>query len=296
MEYRLKVFLAVAHRLSFTKAAGELHISQPAVSKHIAELEAHYGVQLFERIGGHIRLTGAGELFLAHAEAIQQAAHELELAMSLLSGGVSGALSIGASSTIAQYILPRVLAEFTKNYPQVRLTVRSGNSQAIEAALEGRQIDLGLVEGSAQRVGLRYQSWRKDELVLVTSTRNTPSADEITAQQLCTLPLVLREEGSGTLEVIEKTLAAHHIKIHQLNLLLQLGSTEAIKSFLLASPTTYAIVSVAAVARELLDNRLQIVETTGLKFYRNLSLVSLHGAQNSVADRFVDFLSHNPTL
>lgn len=296
MDYRLQVFLAVAHHLSFTKAAEELHISQPAVSRHITQVEAHHGVQLFERIGGRIKLTAAGTLFLAHAEQIAQAQRALELALSHHTGSVSGTLSVGASSTIAQYILPRFLAEFINHYPHARLSLRSGNSAAIEAALEAHQIDLGLVEGSAQHAGLRYTPWRKDELVLVTSTRNTPPQADVSPEMLCRLPLVLREEGSGTLQVIEKALAKHQIKFDQLNLLLQLGSTEAIKSFLLAAPTTYAIVSVAAVARELLDNRLQIVETTGLALDRSLSLVSLHGEQNSLADRFAEFLSHNPTL
>ena len=296
MDYRLKVFLAVAHRLSFTKAAGELHISQPAVSKHIAELETHYGVQLFERVGGRIRLTGEGELFVSHAEAICESYRELAMAMNRRAGRVEGRLAIGASSTIAQYVLPRLLAAFVKRYPDVRLDVCTGNSEAIEEALEAHRIELGLVEGRRQRAGLRYTPWRKDELVLVTSTLNTPPSEEVTPSQLCALPLVVRERGSGTLEVIEEALAAHGLKLDELNILLQLGSTESIKLFLTSSPSAYAIVSVAAVARELMDNRLRIVETPELDFGRKLSLVSLHGAQNSLAERLADFLQHNRTL
>lgn len=289
MDFRLMVFVAVARYLNFTRAADELHISQPAISRHIRELEAAYKTQLFERSGSRVRLTPAGEVFLKHSEAIIESYRALRVEMNLLTGNFAGELRVGASTTIAQYLLPPIIARFISNFPDVKLTVTSGNSEQIEQALDQHRIDIGLIEGRRRKASLRYTPFEKDELVLVTNAQNR-AADEVTLEELRLLPLVLRESGSGTLEVIEEALSEHGLKLTQMNVLLQLGSTESIKLFMANSPAVYAIVSIAAVAKELAGNALRVVDIDGLELTREFAVAVTQGSHNDIRERFIQFL------
>lgn len=290
MDFRLKVFVWVAQLGSFTKAAHQLHISQPAVSKHIQELESEYKVRLFDRSAQRIVLTPAGEVFLKCAESITKSYRALQLEMNLLTGNFSGVLRLGASTTIAQYVLPEIIAKFISAYPDVRFEMVTGNSDQIERALIDRKIDLGMVEGESHKKGLRYWRFMRDELVLVGSaTENMP--DEITVNDLSRLPLVLREAGSGTLEVFEMAIARSGLKPSDLNVLIHLGSTQSIKSFLENCPSAYAVVSVVALCAELSAGRLRVVDVVGLDLSREFSFVAEYGAHNDLVDRFVEFCS-----
>ncbi|MEG2666761.1 MAG: LysR substrate-binding domain-containing protein, partial [Bacteroidales bacterium] len=231
MDFRLSVFVSVAHHLNFTKASKELYISQPAISKNIKELEKEYGVQLFERMGGKIALTIAGTAFLAYAKSILEGYRALRLEMNLLTGNIGGTLHVGASTTIAQYLLPEILARFIFHFPNIRFLMLTGNSEQVEQALVEHRIDVGLVEGNSRHAGFSYSHFAKDELVMVTNAHNKIKG-KISLKELSVLPLVLRESGSGTLEVIENRLAEQGWKLSEMNVLLQLGSTEGIKSFL----------------------------------------------------------------
>ncbi|MEG1621853.1 MAG: LysR substrate-binding domain-containing protein [Alistipes sp.] len=288
MEFRLIAFVSVARNLSFTKAAHELHISQPAVSKHIQELEASLGVQLFERIGNRILLTAAGDVCLKYAESITESYRKLQLEMNLMSGTFNGVLRIGASTTIAQYVLPQVIAKFITRFPDVKLSMLTGNSEQIEQAIDEHKIDVGLVEGNSRRQGLKYLLFARDELVMVTSTANK-TKDEVSIEEFTTLPLVLRETGSGTLEVIENVLAEHKLNLKQMHLLLQMGATEGIKQFLTAATSAYAIISIAALSKELLNNTLKVVDIHGLEFCREFSFVVAQGVHNELVVRFMEF-------
>jgi len=196
---------------------------------------------------------------------------------------------VGASTTIAQYVAPPLVAKFIRLFPEVRLTLTSGNSGQIEQALEEHRIDIGLIEGSHRKPSLKYTPFLDDELVLVTSTRNR-IGEEVSIDELSLLPLVLREAGSGTLEVIEQALALHGKKISQMNVLLHLGSTESIKLFLENSPSVFAIVSIVAVTKELMGNTLKVIEVTGLDLRREFAFVSAQGVHSDIQERFMRFL------
>ncbi len=155
-DFRLKVFLSVAKNLSFTKASQELFISQPAITKHIQELENFYQVRLFERQGSKILLTEAGRLLLKHSEKIMDDYKQLEYEMHLLHNEYIGELRLGASTTIAQYVLPPLLANFISQFPQINLSLLNGNSRGVETALQEHRIDLGLVEGIFRLPNLKY--------------------------------------------------------------------------------------------------------------------------------------------
>lgn len=290
MDFRLKVFYSVATNLSFTKASKELFISQPAISKHIHELEIQYKTPLFDRTGSHITLTRAGELLLSHTNTLLAAYRRLDFEMNLLTDHISGDLRLGASTTIAQYVLPPILSSVISRFPDIRVSLLNGNSHDIEKALRERKITLGLIEGNARQATLHYTPFMKDELVVITSTGSKLARyDELTLEELCTLPLVLRENGSGTLEVLESALAGHQIRLSQLNVLMQLGSTESIKLFL-ENSDALAIVSVRAVTRELMSGALKVIDITGFSAERMFSFVQLQGQSGGLEESFIRYM------
>ncbi|MFI3267988.1 MAG: LysR substrate-binding domain-containing protein [Rikenellaceae bacterium] len=287
-DFRLLVFIAVAKNLSFTKAANELRVSQPAVSKHISELEALYGVQLFERVKNGVSLTKQGAIFLVLAQEICQKYKDLEFEMNILSNNYSGNLIIGASTTIAQYILPKIIAKFMKRFPEIKLSLISGNTSQIEQYILDNKVDIGFVEGASHKKEFHYSALGRDELVLVTTTKNR--SEEIGLDQLKTLPLVLRENGSGTLEVIINVLKEKGVNFSTLNVLIQLGSSEAIKRYIIES-NSFAILSVNAVFDELKSGKLQIIDIDCVMFEREFSYIVKAGSQNRLADEFSAFVS-----
>ena len=288
-DFRLKVFITAARTLSFTRAAEQLCISQPAVSKHVAELEARYGLQLFTRRGSRLELTDAGRTLLDAAERLADDYRRLEYEMSLCTGQTEGELRLGASTTIAQYLLPPILARFAARFPQVRVSLLSGNSGQVEQALGDHAIDLGLVESVSRRQGLHYTPFRADELVLVARPGGPYARTEsVTPEALCRIPLVLRESGSGTLEVISAALAERGIRLSQLNVVLRLGSTEGIKRFVRHSDAM-AIVSAFSVVDELRSGALRIVDLDGLPLLRDFVFVHAEAHPARLVRQFLDF-------
>ncbi len=291
-DFRLRVFITAAKTLNFTKCAEQLFISQPAVSKHIGELESRYKVQLFERSGSRLALTEAGRVMLEHAERIADGYRRLQYEMDLFTDRLGGELKVGASTTIAQYVLPQVLARFTARFPEVKVSLASGNSEQVEAALARHDTDLGLVESSARHPGFHYEPFIPDELVLIASTKGWYGrCDQVTLAELQTVPLVLRESGSGTLEVISKYLAAADVRLASLRVVMQLGSTESIKSFVRNSDAM-AIVSVASIVDELRSGELRIIDIEGCTIRREFSFCWPEGRSDALAARFVEFARH----
>lgn len=288
-DFRLKVFITAARTLSFTRTAEQLYISQPAVSKHIGELESRYKVQLFARRGSRLELTDAGRTMLEASERLADDFRRLEYEMSLCTNEAEGELRLGASTTIAQYLLPPILARFTTRFPGVRVSMLSGNSDQVEHALGEHAIDLGLVESVSRRQGLHYTLFRPDELVLVARPGGKYARTEtLTPDELCDIPLVLRENGSGTLEVIAEALAAKGIRLSQLHVVMRLGSTEGIKAFVRNSDAM-AIVSVISVVDELRNGTLRIVDIDQLTLVRDFAFVHAAAEPAQLARQFIDF-------
>lgn len=288
-DFRLKVFLSVAHHLSFTRASKELYISQPAISKHIQELESDFKVRLFERQGNRISLTSAGKQLVQHAEDIMLKYKELEYAMHQLHGDLVGELRLGASTTISQYILPPLLARFAELHPKVKLSLISGNTREIEEALENHSIDMGFIEGISRRNHLRYTPFLEDELSVIASAKaEIPLL--IPADELVHYPLILREQGSGTLDVIQQELALHQIHIKDLQVPLYLGSTESIKLYI-ENSNALGIVSTRSVSSDIQRGLLKVVQIKGIQFRRELCFVALQGELSSLPAVFVDFVN-----
>ncbi|MCK9301795.1 MAG: LysR substrate-binding domain-containing protein [Bacteroidales bacterium] len=289
-DFRLKVFVSAAHNLNFTKTSQELFISQPAVSKNIVELENSFGLPLFNRSGSHLSLTAAGERLLQYAEKILDEYNTMNYEMSLLTDNLRGTLSIGASSTIAQYFIPPVLAKFIQYFPEVKISLLSGNSTQVEEAMFQHKIDLGIVENAGRCKGLHYEDVVNDELVLVANSRGKyADVDEVTMDELCKTPIVLREHGSGTLEVIEAAFAAVNYKLNMFNVIMQLGSTEAIKSFI-QNVDALAIISIIAANKELKDGTLKIIDIKDVEMKRWFAFVTRYGEQSKLNKRFCEFI------
>lgn len=292
MDFRLQVFQAVAKRLNFTKAAEELFITQPAVTKHIHELEHQFKVKLFDRNGSRIKLTKAGETLLQHTELLFGVYRNLEFEMSNLIHQHNGKLKIGASTTVAQYVLPPVLAEFHKKFPDIKIDLIANNTEVIETVLKNKQIDLGIIEGLSKKASIKYTEFIKDEIVLVASTQNTfAKKKHIPTKDLLSIPLLMREPGSGTLEVIAHSLKAFNIKLRDLKIEMQLAGTESIKAYL-AHSNCMAFLSRHSIINEIQRNELQIIPVKDLKIERFFYFIQLLGRNNNLPELFMKFVRH----
>lgn len=291
MDFRLKVFYTVALRLNFTKAATELYISQPAVSKHIQELEETYKTKLFERNGSKIALTPAGEILLKHTKNIFEIYREIDFDMSLFINERHGLLRLGASTTISQYIISPVLARFHQKQKDIKVNLLNGNTEQIENALINKEIEIGIVEGQSKNQSIKYIPFLKDELVLVCNTNNPfAKQNEILLEDLKAMKFITRERGSGTLEVIEYALKQIDVKITDLQIEMQLGSTESIKSYLLNSDC-FAFMSIHAVDKELKNNELIVLDVQNLSVERYFYIITLLGKSDSLSELFIQSIS-----
>jgi LysR family transcriptional regulator, transcriptional activator of the cysJI operon len=291
MDFRLKVFYTVALRLNFTKAATELYISQPAVSKHIQELEETYKTKLFERNGSKIILTPAGEILLKHTKNIFEIYREIDFDMSSFIKDRQGLLRLGSSTTISQYIISPVLARFHQKQQDIKVNLLNGNTEQIENALINKEIEIGIVEGQSKNQSIKYISFLKDELVLVCNSKNPlVQQNEISLNDLKSMKFITRERGSGTLEVIEYALKQVGVKLTDLQIEMQLGSTESIKSYLLNSDC-FAFMSIHAVGKELKNNELIVLDVKELSIERYFYIITLLGKSDSLSELFIQNIS-----
>ena len=289
-DFRLRVFEAAARHLSFTKAAEELCVTQPAVTKHVHELERTHEQRLFERRGNRLALTAAGQVMAAHAE--QSLALEQRLSEQLLTlrHEAGGHLRLGASSTLTQYVLPGLLPGFQARYPHVALTLLNGNSEQIAEALLRGQVDLGFVEGRTRSLDLHYELLVEDELVVVRGAVPGRPAAALSLPEVLAHPLVLRERGSGTRQVLEYALRQQQVRLSELRVAFSFDNTEAIKAYLGAAPACLGIVSRRALALELQTGRLEIVPVPALRLARQFETVWVQGQPPSAsAARFLAY-------
>lgn len=292
MDYRDKVFLIVAENLSFSKAAAELFISQPAVTNHIKKLENKLESTLFERKGNKIYLTKAGTLTYNHLKSIRLLYRELEFNLTQLNDSLKGRLKIGASSTIAQYVIPKVIASFYKRYPKIEVYLINGNSSEIEKKLLENEIDIALVENESSQSNIKYINFLDDEIVAVTSKNSVYSKlKTLSISDFQELPIVLREKGSGTLQVIQQTLLKQNISVNDLNVVLHLGSTEAIKNFL-SDFDGIALISDKSILKEYKQKEIVKIRIKNTTINRKFRIALHQGQPLSSSKIFIDFLLH----
>jgi DNA-binding transcriptional LysR family regulator len=254
---RLKVFHTVSRLLSFTKAAEELHMTQPAVTFQVRQLEEYFNTRLFDRTHNKVNLTPAGERVAEFAERIFDLYAEMESGVRDLTGEISGALTIGASTTIAEYMLPALLGEFKNQYPDINLRLKVSNSEGIVSMVEHNVIDLGVVESAVSNKNLIVEVCHEDQLVLVAAPDHelVKRGGKVNASDIVRYPFVSREEGSGTRDVVMQYLMEHKVSPGDMNFSLELGSPEAIKGAVEAG-MGITILSRSIIGKELKLNML----------------------------------------
>jgi len=248
---RLQVFHAVARLLSFTKAAEVLHMTQPAVTFQIRQLEDQFDTRLFDRAHNRVSLTEAGHVAFEFAENIFEKYSEMENAIREITGSISGSLTLGASTTISEYMLPALLGDFNSKNPEVLLRLRVSNTEGIVSMIENNVIDLGVVEGPVTNKNLLVEVCRKDDMVVVVPEGHELSKlKKVSVEEMLKYPFICREEGSGTREVISEYLRSQGLGKHALKACLELGSPEAVKGAIEAG-MGISVLSSVSISKEL---------------------------------------------
>jgi DNA-binding transcriptional LysR family regulator len=247
---RLQAFHAVAKHRSFTKAADALCMTQPAVTFQVRQLEEQFNTRLFDRTNGRISLTPAGRVALEYAERILALSTELGTRLREISGQEAGPLLIGASTTIAEFLLPRILGEYKAQHPAIVPQLHVANSEAVQARVAERSLDLGFIEGDSHLPTLVTDVCCKDELQVVCAPSHALARRaKVPARLLSEHPYIGRESGSGTREVIDHYLQRAGVSLDALQLVMEAGSPEALKG-IVATGLGFAIMSRATADKE----------------------------------------------
>jgi DNA-binding transcriptional LysR family regulator len=292
LSFKHEVFLEVARLKNFTKAGQTLFISQPSISKHIKQLEEEYKAGLFERKGNTIELTHEGKILynaLIKAKAIQKQL-EFDISTSKNPTAAKGELKLGASTTVALYIIPPVLSDFHQKHHGVSITLVNRNSENVLKALLDHEIDVGIMEGRNKLSGVRSQLFLTDEVVPVCSA-HSPIAkkQKISQQELTALPVALRERGSGTLAALKYALGKHDIKLSDLQVYVRLSGTEALKNFILADQCI-GFLPMRSVAKELAHGDLVRLYVDHLSITRQFYFVQRPGDEaHGLGSSFMHF-------
>ncbi len=247
---RLQAFHAVAKHLSFTKAADVLCMTQPAVTFQIRQLEEQFNTRLFDRTNGRITLTPAGLVALDYAERVVALYAELNTRMREISGQEVGPLLIGASTTIAEFLLPKILGEYKVQHPGIVPRLSVANSEVVQARVAGRSLDLGFIEGDSHLPTLVTDVCCEDELQVVCAPSHPLARRQgVTLASLTEHAYISREAGSGTREVIDHYLQKCGLSIDSLQIVMEASSPEALKG-MVATGLGFAIMSRATAEKE----------------------------------------------
>lgn len=289
---RHEVFYEVALNLSFSKASQIIFISQPAISKHIKTLEAYYKIPLFVRNGNKISLTEGGEILFNRLKEAKRIESLLEFQLSTINKKINakGELNLGASTTVALYILPRILSKLHQKFPNLNISLLNRNTDTIIQALINNEIDIGIVEGRKKNSALIYKPFLSDEVVAVCSKDSfIVSKKNIKVKDIIDFPIVLREQGSGTLDALKDSLKANGIKMSDLNVSVRLSGTEALKNFL-KEDTCLGFLPRGAILKEIENGELHVVKIEGLKIFREFCFIQRHGSENNEINKiFIKF-------
>jgi DNA-binding transcriptional LysR family regulator len=268
---QFEVFLAVARAQSFRRAAESLHLSQPALSQHVAELERALGARLLDRLGRRVTLTEAGRILEDHALRVFSTLTSARETIGELGGITRGSLLVGASTTPGIYLMPVLMGAFEREYPGISVELRIANSRVIEEQVRANELDLGVVGGHALRPGEEcLAAGVLDELVLIVPPGHPwARRARLDPSRLAQERFLTREEGSATRHVTERALLQASVKIGRT---MELGHTEAIKQAVMAG-LGVAFVSIYAVRGELETGRLQQVRVRGLRIQRHFHVI-----------------------
>jgi DNA-binding transcriptional LysR family regulator len=294
-DHKLKVFCTVAETKSFSKTSEIIHLTQPAVSLQIQALEEVYETKLFDRSSSTVTLTPSGEILYRYAKEILSLYANAEKDIGELIGLVKGSISIGASSTIGNYLLPGVITDFKRAHLKIKVHLLVGNTKRVVELLNSGNIDLGLVEGDVTRQKMVVEKLIPDELLLVVPSYHPwAKKKEISIGELTKEPFIFREGGSGTRQMIEKFLAKHGITPQDMKISMVLGSTEAIKEAV-ENGLGVSILSRWAARKEIRYGSLHFLRIKEEKMLREFSLIiNKNSVSSHAVDEFLTYLKSYP--
>jgi DNA-binding transcriptional LysR family regulator len=289
MELRhLEIFCKIVELKSFSKAADALYLTQPTLSSHIKALESTLDTRLLDRLGREVIPTKAGSILYSYAKEIVRLKKEAKQALNQFLGKIAGSLDIGGSNIPGVYILPSLLCEFKRTYPDISVTLKIGDTKEIaEMILEGK-VEIGVVGARIEDSTIENSEFLKDFLILVAP--QSYNGGKISKKGLKEVPLIFREKGSGSRLVLEKTFAEHGIDIADLNIVAELGSTEAVKQAV-KSGLGLSVLSKRAVQDELVTNVLKEVKTEYLSIHRSFYIIThKQRVKSPLCETFLEFL------
>ncbi len=273
------VFLEVARLSSFTKASEVLFLSQPAISKNIQSLENDYKARLFERKGYKIELTAIGTLLYEKLLEVKNIQDQTDFQISFIKDKqqAKGILKLGASTTVALYILPKILSAFHKQYPQVEISLFNRNSEIVLQALVEQNINIGIIEGPPKTKKVEFLPFITDDVIAICSSKSyLAKKKNYTLKEIPNIPIVLREKGSGTLEALAESLKKVKLKLQDLNVKVRLGGTEALKNFLLEADCL-GFLPRRSITKELTNGELKEINIEGISIQRKFYFIQRKG-------------------
>lgn len=287
MDQQLEVFIAVAEKKNFSRAAEELHMTQPAVSQYIQAFEREVGTRLLERTNKYVKLNKAGEIVYDHAKEIVGLYTKMQRLVDDLTNKTSGPLAIGASYTFGEYILPHVMADMLDEYPEVAPTISIGNTRDIAELVLKHQMDVGIVEGDFQHDKLMIESFAEDAMYIVTAPDHRLAQNErVTPRDLEKERWIVREIGSGTRKAADNLFESLHISPEKM---MEFGSIQLIKESVEAG-LGISLLSQWAIRKELAMGTLKIIQVDGLPFTRKFSIVTSSPYRTKALDTFLTFV------
>lgn len=285
---QLRILKAVAAEKSFTRAAEILFVSQPSLSKQIKILENRLGIILLNRENNTISLTEGGEVFLQYSERILALCEESCRALNDVKNGDRGHLTVGASQTIGTYLMPRVLALFAQNYPQINLKVHVDSTRMIAKNVANREIDIAVVGGDIPeklKKNLEIENFVEDELILIVPKSHPftfKKQNKIKKDDLYHLNFITLNSTSTIHKFIDNILIQNNIETKQFNIVMQLNSIEGIKTAV-SLGLGAAFVSSSAIEKEIQLNTVEIITIENIKINRTLSVITNRGCYRSKA-------------
>jgi len=288
MDQHLLVFVTVVEKESFSRAAEALHMTQPAVSQYIQVLENTYGVKLLDRNNKFVRLNKAGEIVYFHAKEILGLYTKMQVLMDDLTNRASGSLSIGASYTFGEYVLPHFIAKLHHEFPLIRPSIVIGNTRKIADLVLRHQLDIGIIEGNLESTQLKIDPFADDQMVVVVSAHHRLARleGEVETSELEKETWLVREVGSGTREATERIIRELSIAPKEM---MEFGSTQLIKESV-ESGLGISFLSHLAIRKELSLGLLKIVRVKGTPLKRDFSIVLQSAFQTKALEVFVKIL------
>ncbi|MBS4219709.1 LysR family transcriptional regulator [Bacillus sp. FJAT-49711] len=293
MEQKLEVFVKVAEKESFSRAAEELHMTQPAVSQYIQQFEREMGTKLLERSNKYVRLNKAGEIVYHHAKEIIGLYTKMQRLVDDVTNKTSGPLSIGASYTFGEYVLPHIIAHTLEKYPLIKPTITIGNTKEIAELVTGNQLDIGIIEGGLRNSKLKLEPFLEDEMYVVVSSNHRLATikKEIVCSELANETWIVRENGSGTREATEHVFQLFGIS----PTVMKFGSNQLIKESVEAG-LGVSLLSQWATRKEVELGTLKILKVKGLPFKRQFSIIVQTPFHTKSMDSFLNLLRADDLL